>query len=289
MAKHESDSLYLNFGKNLKLPIFGRGVGGVLSEVEKYLKNKANQTRSYWIATVNPEFVVQAKKNESFEKLLNSTDMNTIDGIGLVWAIKVAQLVRLSDNQMVNVFRRLVCGFDVGVEILHGKHRESMAAGSDLVLEMAKVAASRGWKMMLLGGFDDRAMRAAEKLKLVAEGQSGALTKKNKLNIEACEGEPKFSNEEVLRKINKFGPDILLVAYGMRKQEEWIDRNIAKLPNCVVMGVGRTFDYLSGDLKRASGLWKSKGLEWLYSLIMEPKRWRRQLALPRFIFRVIFG
>jgi len=92
---------------------------------------------------------------------------------------------------------------------------------------------------------------------------------------------------EVLAKINKFKPEILLVAYGMKKQEEWIEETLGKLKVGVVMGVGRSFDYYSGDLKRASKIWRSMGLEWLYSLIKEPKRWRRQLALVGFVRKVL--
>jgi len=79
----------------------------------------------------------------------------------------------------------------------------------------------------------------------------------------------------------------LFVAYGMRKQEEWIEANWDKLKARVVVGVGRSFDYYSGDLKRAPSFVRKMGLEWLYSLIKEPKRWKRQLALPKFIWMVM--
>ena len=96
-----------------------------------------------------------------------------------------------------------------------------------------------------------------------------------------------MKNEEVIKQINRFKPDMLFVAYGMKKQEEWIEKNIEKLKVGVVMGVGRSFDYYSGDLKRAPKIWCDMGLEWLYSLLKEPKRWRRQLALPKFVWRVM--
>jgi N-acetylglucosaminyldiphosphoundecaprenol N-acetyl-beta-D-mannosaminyltransferase len=75
----------------------------------------------------------------------------------------------------------------------------------------------------------------------------------------------------------------------MKKQEEWIEANLNKLNVRVVMGVGRSFDYYSGELKRAPKWVRKMGLEWLFSLIKEPKRWRRQLALPKFIGTVLFG
>jgi N-acetylglucosaminyldiphosphoundecaprenol N-acetyl-beta-D-mannosaminyltransferase len=75
----------------------------------------------------------------------------------------------------------------------------------------------------------------------------------------------------------------------MKKQEFWIDDNFDKLKVKVVMGVGRSFDYFSGDLKRAPSWVRKMGLEWLYSLYKEPKRWRRQLVLPMFVWKVLMG
>jgi len=92
---------------------------------------------------------------------------------------------------------------------------------------------------------------------------------------------------EVIKEINKFGPDILLVAYGMKKQEFWIADNLGKMDVGLVMGVGRSFDYYSGELKRAPKWVRKMGMEWLYSLIKEPKRIKRQLALPKFIWKVL--
>jgi N-acetylglucosaminyldiphosphoundecaprenol N-acetyl-beta-D-mannosaminyltransferase len=76
----------------------------------------------------------------------------------------------------------------------------------------------------------------------------------------------------------------------MGKQEKWIAENIKELEKAGVrmaMGVGRTFDYYSGRLLRAPKWARRMGLEWLFSLIVEPKRWRRQLALPKFVWKVL--
>jgi len=102
-----------------------------------------------------------------------------------------------------------------------------------------------------------------------------------------CSGEPNVANSEVVEKINSFKPDILLVAYGMKKQEFWINDNLDKLEVGLVMGVGRSFDYYSGELKRAPNWVRNMGMEWLYSLIKEPKRIKRQLVLPKFWWKVI--
>ena len=81
--------------------------------------------------------------------------------------------------------------------------------------------------------------------------------------------------------------DILFVAFGHPKQEEWIAENLHKLPVKVAMGVGGAFDYISGEVKRAPFLVRAMGFEWLYRLVKEPWRWRRQLSLPVFVWLVI--
>ena len=73
----------------------------------------------------------------------------------------------------------------------------------------------------------------------------------------------------------------------MKKQEFWIDKNLPNLDVGLVMGVGRSFDYYSGDLERAPGWVRKVGMEWFYSLVKEPKRFKRQLVLPKFIFKVL--
>jgi len=84
------------------------------------------------------------------------------------------------------------------------------------------------------------------------------------------------------------GPiDVLFVAYGMRKQEEWIWRNLPKVPVKLAMGVGGAFDYLAGVVPRAPTWMRNVGLEWFYRLIHQPWRWRRQLNLFRFLWLIL--
>ena len=97
------------------------------------------------------------------------------------------------------------------------------------------------------------------------------------------------SNIKILNKINKYMPDLLLVAYGAPWQEKWLFANRQKLKAKVVMGVGGTFDYLTGKA-RLPPVWMEKaGLEWLWRLIHEPWRWRRQLNLLRFAYKILIS
>ena len=231
-----------------------------------------------WVATVNPEFVMQAVGDVDFKRMLqNGTSLNVVDGIGLVWAQKV-----LGSNFQFSIFNfqisgRLLKGLREGVKVILGKHRNKVVAGSELAADFCRMAKERDYRVFFLGGFGDRARRTAE----FFEGRYKGL------KVDWSPGRPEVKNEEVMAKINQCKPQFLLVAYGMKKQEEWIDQNLAKLDVGLAMGVGRSFDYYSGDLKRAPKLWCDMGLEWLYSLLREPKRWRRQLALVRFVGKVM--
>jgi N-acetylglucosaminyldiphosphoundecaprenol N-acetyl-beta-D-mannosaminyltransferase len=81
--------------------------------------------------------------------------------------------------------------------------------------------------------------------------------------------------------------DILFVAFGFPKQEEWMSHHINKIPVRVMMGVGGSFDYISGKIPRAPGFLRVVGLEWFYRLAKQPWRWKRQLALVEFLGLVL--
>jgi len=101
-----------------------------------------------------------------------------------------------------------------------------------------------------------------------------------------------FGHEEeiaVIEDINRHKPHILFVGFGAKKQEQWIDYNKDLINANVIIGNGGTLDGLAGIVKRAPDIFINLGLEWLYRLIKEPKRITRQIVLPVFMFKVIFG
>jgi N-acetylglucosaminyldiphosphoundecaprenol N-acetyl-beta-D-mannosaminyltransferase len=236
---------------------------------------------SYW-----KKFVMATEKDRVFKDILKKTSLNVVDGIGLVWARELDRRSLIVDRR--NLVKKIILAFKVGVEVLKGKHKEQISSGADLILDLAKMAKEKNKKIFLLGGWGDRAEKTANFLVTKnLDRRSLIVDRRNELKIDWNAGEPEVSNDEVIRKINKFKPDILLVAYGMKKQEFWIDKNLEKLDVGLVMGVGRSFDYYSGDLKRAPKWLRKMGMEWLYSLIKEPKRFKRQLALPKFVWKVL--
>jgi N-acetylglucosaminyldiphosphoundecaprenol N-acetyl-beta-D-mannosaminyltransferase len=95
-------------------------------------------------------------------------------------------------------------------------------------------------------------------------------------------------NEEIVELINTSQAELLYVAYGAPGQDKWIARNRQQLPTVrVAMGIGGSLDFISGRAARAPSWLQRLGLEWLYRLFKEPRRWRRMLALPRFVFRIV--
>ncbi len=85
-------------------------------------------------------------------------------------------------------------------------------------------------------------------------------------------------------------PDVVLVAFGMPKQERWIARNLTRLPSVrIAVGVGGSLDYLAGVAKAPPAIVHAVGLEWLWRLAREPQRWRRQRVLPLFALLVLLA
>jgi N-acetylglucosaminyldiphosphoundecaprenol N-acetyl-beta-D-mannosaminyltransferase len=95
---------------------------------------------------------------------------------------------------------------------------------------------------------------------------------------------PLEEEPQVVATIAAAKPDVLFVAFGVPKQEKWIRHHLSELGVSVAIGVGGSFDVISGRLKRAPVWMQRAGLEWLYRVLREPSRLPRLLALPRFVW-----
>ena len=196
------------------------------------------------IFTPNPEMAVKAHKDKKFQSVLNRGQLNLCDGFGL-------------------------CLFSGTPRI----------TGADFILDIGRIAAEQGKSVFLLGsGSNDIAARAAKKmgeiipgLKIAGFSQGPDFTEAD-LDTQA----DKIKHDEVVQKINESGAQVLFVAFGMGKQEKWIDEYLPKMPQIkIAKGVGGTFDFLAGVVPRAPRLMRQLGLEWLYRLFKQPKRfWR---------------
>lgn len=219
-----------------------------LAQVAQFL----NAGSFYQLATVNPEFVVIAQTHAEFMRVLNRCALNVPDGVGLLWAAQ--QL---------------------------GQPLRERVAGQELVDRITALAAERGERIFLLGAREGIAERAAAAL----------VARHPRLAIAGCyAGSPAPEEEDdIVARVNASNAQILLVAYGPPKQELWIARNASRLAPRVAlaMGVGGTFDSLAGVVPRAPRWMQRAGFEWTYRLLREPRRFKRQLAIPYFMWLVV--
>ncbi len=196
--------------------------------------------KSFKIYTPNPEMLVKAHKDEDFKNILNGSDINLCDGFGL--------------------------------SLFSGAPRFS---GVDFMLELCHLAEKEGRSIYLLGsGSDFVVAKTIDKLRekfpkiIIAGFDKGPDIHESKIISE--------EGSETLQNIIKASPDILFVAFGMGKQEKWIDKNLHKMPSVkIAVGVGGSFDFISGLVQRAPCSMRKIGLEWLYRLFKQPKRFLR--------------
>ena len=207
------------------------------------------QRGPHQIATANPEFVMAAQTDREFRQTLLNADLCVADGVGLLWAA-----------------RRL------------GTRLPERVTGSDLTPLVAQAAVQRGWRLYLLGAAPGVAEQTAHRL----EQQNPGLH-----IVGVYAGSPsQHEARAILQRVAAAAPDVLFVAYGAPAQDLWIARHKKELGVPVMMGVGGAFDHIVGVQRRAPGWLQRIHLEWLFRLVTQPWRWRRQLALPRFVWAV---
>ena len=198
------------------------------------------------VVTANPEIIYASERNERLSKLINSADIVTADGIGVVWAAQ-----RLGAPGLERV------------------------TGIDLVQALFPIAHAGKWRIFFLGGKPGVAEQAANRVVLKNCGITGEVMH----GYFSPEEEP-----GVIEKIRLFQPHILLVGLGAPRQEYWIAEHPGLAS--VSIGVGGSFDALAGLVVRAPKRLQDLHVEWLYRLWREPWRWKRQTVLPRFVIKV---
>lgn len=151
-------------------------------------------------------------------------------------------------------------------------------AGIELMESLVEKAVHEGWKVMLVGGKPGIAVAAAEKLRVF--GLQGPE------DIFCCSQE---EMNKLIISINRFKPDLLFVAFGPGRQEVWMEKWRQRLSVGVMMGVGGAFDQIVDPTLRPPDYIDSIGLGWLYRLVRQPGRWRRQLKLIAFLKMVIMA
>jgi N-acetylglucosaminyldiphosphoundecaprenol N-acetyl-beta-D-mannosaminyltransferase len=202
------------------------------------------------VITVNAEMLVSARHDQELTMALEDSDLNVADSVGVILAAR-----------------------------LLGQPLQERVTGSDGIHWLAAHSALNGYRLYLLGAAPGVAELVAERL---------SVANPNLVIAGTYAGSPSLEEEEdIIERIGAANPDLLLVAYGVPAEEKWIARNRFRLRVPVMVGVGGAFDFVAGMTQRAPGWMRRCGLEWLHRLLREPWRWRRQLALPKFLILVL--
>ncbi len=268
--------------------IIGVGITSATKEeiLEYIIRSLEKNSKKYFIVTPNPEILVLANKNLQYKNILNEAKIAVSDGIGVVLAGKIL-----------------------------GKQLKERLTGVDLLENLCREVSEKPITVGFLGGGPGIAEKTAEclvkkypRLKVVFAGEewpgnnfdgrksnmedSNLKIENRKLKIK--DKEKIYSLSSNIKKLSSifYHPssnkiDLLFVAFGPPKQEIWISKNLEYLPVKVAIGVGGAFDYISGRVKRAPKWVRELGFEWLYRLIRQPWRLKRQLRLLEFAFLVL--
>ncbi len=246
------------------------------SEALKTIEEFLNAASPHLAVTVYSEFIVFAKRNPDYRKVLNSADLSLADGFGILWAAKYLSLPR--SNWLVELIRLKLTLVRALFDKAYFKTIiPEVITGSRLIWDIAKLAAERGYSMALVGGADSVAAQTGYELKLKFPNL--------KVNLALSGGVP-FDSKTV-REIADSNSDILLIAYSPPRQETWLAENLQQLNVKFAMGVGGTFDYIAGKRLPSPDLIHRLGLEWLWRLITQPWRVKRIWnAVPVFVWTI---
>ena len=230
----------------LGMKVHRLSMGEALENIEQYIADG----KPHHVVTADASMVVQARRDPELAEIVQNADLVTPDGAGLLWASK-----------------------------LHNKRLLHRVSGVDLVAELSRLSARKGYKLYLLGAGPGVAEAAAQNLQ---ERFPGAQFVGTRHGFFTPADEP-----EIVREIAAAKPDALLVAFGIPKQEKFITRHKAELGVPVLIGVGGSFDVYSGRVKRAPKWMQNRGFEWLYRLAQNPRKIGKVMTLPQFALLAI--
>lgn len=213
--------------------------------LEEVVYPKLEHQEKCFIVTANPEFVIATRDSPEFKAIVESADYVLPDGVGIIHAANFT-----------------------------GQRLVERVTGVDVMYHMLEHANANGYSVFFLGATEDANKKAVEKAKkqfpdLVVAGRRNGYF--NRLD------------PEVSDYIASTEPDIIFAALGMQRQEEWIHESMGKFNKGVFIGVGGSLDVLSGNVSRAPDFWINLQLEWLYRLMKQPSRFKRDLKVFEFM------
>jgi N-acetylglucosaminyldiphosphoundecaprenol N-acetyl-beta-D-mannosaminyltransferase len=224
--------------------VFDIPVSGLSAEEILHFVNGAQKCT--WIVTANPEILLYARKDEAYRETVLHANLRIVDSAGL------AMVGRLRGARP-----HRVPGVDLAKILIAWAHAHNLSIG-------------------LIGG--GTLHSAAPALAHLQKAYPNLRGHAEEGGVVYADGTEDDLNASARKRLASAKPDILLVAFGHPKQERWIEKHLADFLDAkVIIGVGGTFDYWAGTISRAPKFIRALGLEWLYRLIREPKRWKRIL------------
>jgi N-acetylglucosaminyldiphosphoundecaprenol N-acetyl-beta-D-mannosaminyltransferase len=199
-----------------------------------------------YITNANVDIVVRCNRDPEFARYYAQGTLDVADGVPLMWAAKFL-----------------------------GSPLKEKVSGSDLVPKVCELANRKGYKLFFLGGRPGAADAARDKLQRILKDLKVVGTYAPPFGFEKDQAEL----QKISRMVKEAKPDILFVGLGAPKQERWIEKYHREVGVPVSMGVGVTFEFIAGVVKRAPKWMQNIGLEWFWRLMMEPGRlWKRYLV-----------
>lgn len=222
----------------------GQALDRVVAFVEK-------GSRPHAIFAVNPEKIFSVPKDPVLLESFRSADLLIPDGIGVVMAARFLHRAKLS-----------------------------RVPGVELMGQICRLAAERGYRVFLFGANEEVSSKAAQVLPERYPGLRIVGRANGYLRDDEIPG--------LVERINASSAQILFLALGSPRQEQWYSTHRDALKTVrVCQGIGGTLDTIAGNVKRAPEIWCRWNLEWLYRLLADPRRWKRQRVLPVFATKVL--
>lgn len=219
-----------------------------MQQAVERLRAMAQEDRVHTVFTPNSEILYVAKNDPEFREILNTSDLNTADGIGVVYAGKILKTPI-----------------------------QERVAGYDLASAFLPVIEQEGLRLFLFGSVEGVAQKARDRL----------LKQYPNLQIVGTRNGFFDDEPAVVEEINQTKPDVVFVCLGAPKQEKFIAKYRNQFHAKILMGLGGSINVFAGEAKRAPDFFIKTHLEWFYRIATNPTRIGRMMALPKFALAVL--
>lgn len=235
-------------GGHMRTDVLGVGFDNItMDEAVSRALDIIENGESGYVVTPNPEIVMACRRDEQALRAVNGAELVIPDGIGIIY----------------------------GARIL-AKPMKERIPGIEFAGRLMDKMQERGYKLFLFGAKPGVAEKAAERLR----------EQYPNLTICGCENGYFTDSRPIIQEIRNSGADVVFVCLGAPKQEKWMAEHQAETGAKLMVGLGGSLDVFSGTVKRAPEFWQKTKLEWLYRALTDPKRFKRTLKLPAFMFAV---